>query len=1071
MRTNKVAIFFVVMGFVFLLLPLTAGAIVDFYPLTETNLERGSSGAWDDTDLAGGTVIKNGSTFEIWYEGQNSTPTVGIGHATSADGLTWTKSGSNPVLTKSTSGWDSAHVGKPAVILDGVTYKMWFSGTNDPTGQASRQIGYATSADGVTWTKYGSNPVLTNGGSGDWDGGGVWGATVIKDEAAIPSAIYKMWYVGFNSALSPARLGIGHATSPDGIIWTKRNLGSTTLDPFANSDPVFQVLSDITSSYPGFYPGTWADLKIGSPVVIKVGSYYRMWFGGQQTDSGHKIGFAYSKDGVNWRLYDGNPVVSSDPAATFTSSFVDDPMVIKDGNTYKMWFVGGKDCPACINKIGYASSPAYASNYLANVNFGVATNQNQYGIYIHLYAVAVGPSPLHYTQIQVDGPNGFQYLFGDADKISSMGYEPLVAAIPSFTPLSNNSGTYTLTINTDNGLTATQSHNLTVNAITAPMEGGGGLDRSVNDDKTAPLGGVYAGTTTPTFKWKPYLGDGYYYRVIVNNWKKSAIWYNSDYALGSTKGGDGYMSVTVPPGILKTNTPYQWQVEVSDSNNRWRAHNKSISTPYYFYTGTKGTSNFLVAADSAFVSERSYRDGNKSQFWVAVQNLAPWDFTNTDPDKFRILNENGTTFFQFNFDPNNSINNALSSDPHPFYYSGGPFGIPANAPSPGYEFYIKDSVSGNPSSFYKTFTDVSNVPRASGSHYDCSGACMTPTLYWQSTGPAYKHRVRITDWNNLRVTYTGNWMDGLTQGQEMSVQVPAGTLKNWCSYWWWIEVIDSTMNSRTRSQWKPLTTYDEGQPLYANFAGAGIWKWDGSAWSQVTPNSPTAMAVSGSLLLYDLNFGLYGNFGTGAGIWKWDGTNWSQVTPNSPSAMVASSSLLYGNFGIGAGIWKLDGTTWSQVTPNAPIDMAASGSLLYGNFGTGAGIWKWDGSNWSQITPNAPTAMAVAGSLLYGNFGAGAGIWKWDGVNWSQVTPNSPTAMTASGALLYGNFGTGAGIWKWDGSSWSQVTPNAPQTMAASGDLLYGDFGTGAGIWKWDGTNWSQVTSNDPTSMVVDAGN
>jgi hypothetical protein len=212
---------------------------------------------------------------------------------------------------------------------------------------------------------------------------------------------------------------------------------------------------------------------------------------------------------------------------------------------------------------------------------------------------------------------------------------------------------------------------------------------------------------------------------------------------------------------------------------------------------------------------------------------------------------------------------------------------------------------------------------------------------------------------------------------------------------------------------------------------------------------------------------VYGNFGTGAGIWKFDGTTWSQVTPNAPTAMVASGSQLYGNFGTGAGIWKFDGTSWSQVTPNSPTAMAVSGALLYGNFGTGGGIWKFDGTTWSQVTPNAPTAMVAEGSLLYGNFGTGAGIWKFDGTSWSQVTPNSPTAMVAEGSLLYGNFGTGAGIWKWNGTNWSQVTPNSPTAMAISGSLLYGNFGTGNGIWKYDGSAWSQVTPNAPTSMVT----
>jgi hypothetical protein len=66
---------------------------------------------------------------------------------------------------------------------------------------------------------------------------------------------------------------------------------------------------------------------------------------------------------------------------------------------------------------------------------------------------------------------------------------------------------------------------------------------------------------------------------------------------------------------------------------------------------------------------------------------------------------------------------------------------------------------------------------------------------------------------------------------------------------------------------------------------------------------------------------LYGNFGTGAGIWKWDGFAWSQVTPNHPQHnMVCMYQELYADFS-GAGIWKWDGSVWSQVTPNDPVSM------------------------------------------------------------------------------------------------------------------------------------------------------
>jgi hypothetical protein len=66
---------------------------------------------------------------------------------------------------------------------------------------------------------------------------------------------------------------------------------------------------------------------------------------------------------------------------------------------------------------------------------------------------------------------------------------------------------------------------------------------------------------------------------------------------------------------------------------------------------------------------------------------------------------------------------------------------------------------------------------------------------------------------------------------------------------------------------------------------------------------------------------LYGNFGTGAGIWAWDGSTWSQITPNAPAVMASFSqgSLLCASFA-GAGIWAWDGT-WSQLTPNNPTSM------------------------------------------------------------------------------------------------------------------------------------------------------
>jgi probable HAF family extracellular repeat protein len=252
--------------------------------------------------------------------------------------------------------------------------------------------------------------------------------------------------------------------------------------------------------------------------------------------------------------------------------------------------------------------------------------------------------------------------------------------------------------------------------------------------------------------------------------------------------------------------------------------------------------------------------------------------------------------------------------------------------------------------------------------------------------------------------------------------------------------------------------------LFGSFTGSGIWQWDGTNWTQVTPNNPQLMVTSGS--------NLYGDF-TGQGIWQWNGTNWTQVTPNDPQLMVATGTTLYGSFA-GGGIWQWNGSSWTQVTPNNPQSMVTLGSNLYGSF-AGSGIWQWNGTNWTQVASYNPYLMVTTGTTLYGSF-AGSGIWEWDGTNWTQVTTSNAKSMVASGSTLYASFKVrispesvaGAGIWQWDGSSWTQVTPNTPDLMVATSTSLYGSF-AGSGIWMWDGSSWTQVTPNTPQLMVTAA--
>ncbi len=141
--------------FIFVLLfslTLTLSAQVNWTKDTPNNpvFTPGSSGEWDDYSLWQACILYDSSTYHMWYGGHDGT-TTRIGYATSPDGITWTRYAGNPVLDVGEPGsWEDDGLGSPYVMFDGSIYHMWYGGGD---GTYTR-IGYATSPDRVTWTKY-----------------------------------------------------------------------------------------------------------------------------------------------------------------------------------------------------------------------------------------------------------------------------------------------------------------------------------------------------------------------------------------------------------------------------------------------------------------------------------------------------------------------------------------------------------------------------------------------------------------------------------------------------------------------------------------------------------------------------------------------------------------------------------------------------------------------------------------------------------------------------------------------------------------------------------------------------
>jgi len=346
-----------------------------------------TGGTPDVTEVRDPFVIFENGTFKMWYTGVSS-GTPSICYATSTSGTSWTRYASNPVLSKPSSGWGSASFGDPCVVKVDNKYYMYLSGASTANEEL---VGLATSKTGLSWTLYGSNPIIAKASSPDF------GQKEIRDVAVLRDGpVWRLYFAGRDSVGDKYRLG--SAFSYDGIGWVRNPL--VVLDWSASGFESAQIQSpsvlwandglylyfsgDNGGGTPNYQLGLaqlkpWFIKKADNPQLGTGSSYdaneltdpcvvfneasntYYMFYGcyGGGGSYPYAIAQASSTDGISWGTdskYSSNPVLSkSGNNGDWDDERVQDPCVIYENGTYKMWYSGYDGSKW---QIGYATSTA-----------------------------------------------------------------------------------------------------------------------------------------------------------------------------------------------------------------------------------------------------------------------------------------------------------------------------------------------------------------------------------------------------------------------------------------------------------------------------------------------------------------------------------------------------------------------------------------------------------------------------------------------------------------------------------------------------------------------------------------
>jgi predicted GH43/DUF377 family glycosyl hydrolase len=237
---------------------------------------------WDKQIRERGYIIKEDSIYHLWYTGYASNDgTRSLGYASSADGIKFTRHAQNPIH-------QSSWVEDICVVKKADTYYMFAEGKGDSAH-------LLISKDKINWEEKGNLDIRQTNGKPISSGPFGTPAVIIENG---------LWYLFYERN----DLGIWLATSEDLSIWTN-----------VQDEPVLKT-----------GPESYDQFAVAMNQVIKYKGLYYGYYHAAAFKDWHEwsTNVAVSSDLIHWKKYSNNPIMGNNQSSG---------ILVNDGNLFRLY--------------------------------------------------------------------------------------------------------------------------------------------------------------------------------------------------------------------------------------------------------------------------------------------------------------------------------------------------------------------------------------------------------------------------------------------------------------------------------------------------------------------------------------------------------------------------------------------------------------------------------------------------------------------------------------------------------------------------------------------------------------